>query len=310
MNQEVVTTIDRQPQTAEEIKTQIKRIQEIHRSVMLKDVHYGTIPGTGKPTLYKAGSELLLTTFRIAVDPDIEDLSGPDEIRYRVTLRGIASAEMRMDTISGILVGAGVGECSTNEEKYKWRAAMPKEWAATDEDRRRIKYGWKWAQARGEKIEIETPQVRTNPADLANTVLKMAKKRAQVDLCLTALAASDVFDQDLEDSPRAGDQPDAHPKSQTTAPKALYPDDDDGPAWPESEDPGVGMGEEPETPAHRSRQPNGGAVASSKQISMLKAKLYTAKLGETDFCRQFDLDVIDRLPRTRVDEALTWIGRA
>jgi hypothetical protein len=34
---------------------------------------------------------------------------------------------------------------------------------------------------------------------VANTVLKMAKKRALVDGVLTATAASDAFDQDLED---------------------------------------------------------------------------------------------------------------
>jgi hypothetical protein len=38
-----------------------------------------------------------------------------------------------------------------------------------------------------------------NPADVANTILKMAKKRAQIDMTLTATAASDVFEQDLED---------------------------------------------------------------------------------------------------------------
>jgi hypothetical protein len=44
-------------------------------------------------------------------------------------------------------------------------------------------------------------QVRTNPADVANTILKMAKKRAQVDAVITATAASDIFTQDIEDLP-------------------------------------------------------------------------------------------------------------
>lgn len=29
-------------------------------------VHYGIIPGTPKPTLFKAGSEIILSTFRIS----------------------------------------------------------------------------------------------------------------------------------------------------------------------------------------------------------------------------------------------------
>jgi hypothetical protein len=44
-------------------------------------------------------------------------------------------------------------------------------------------------------------EVRVDPADVANTVLKMAKKRAQIDMTLTATAASDIFTQDLEDLP-------------------------------------------------------------------------------------------------------------
>jgi len=36
---------------------------------------------------------------------------------------------------------------------------------------------------------------------VANTILKMAKKRAQVDAVITATAASDIFTQDIEDLP-------------------------------------------------------------------------------------------------------------
>ena len=43
-----------------------------------------------------------------------------------------------------------------------------------------------------------------NPYDLANTVLKMAKKRAQVDAVLTVASLSDLFTQDLEDLQEAG----------------------------------------------------------------------------------------------------------
>jgi hypothetical protein len=42
-------------------------------------------------------------------------------------------------------------------------------------------------------------QVRMNQSDIANTVLKMAKKRALVDAVLTITGASDCFSQDLDD---------------------------------------------------------------------------------------------------------------
>ncbi len=176
------------PATADQIKAQVNLIQEVMQSVMKPDVHFGKIPGTQKPTLLKPGAEKILSTFRVSVDPVVEDLSTPDEIRIRVVCRLLSS--------SGIFLGAGVGECSTSEEKYKWRAPIvPEEYEDTPPDRKRIKYKKGWDGKPNERIT----QVRTNPADLANTILKMAKKRALVDATLTITAASDIFDQDLDE---------------------------------------------------------------------------------------------------------------
>lgn len=181
-----LTVIEQRPLTANEIKANVQLIQQVMEAVMIKDTHYGTIPGTNKPTLYKAGAEKILATFKIGVEPLVIDLSTADEAKFRVMARGFMIADGRM-------VGQGVGEASSNEEKYKWRAAVcVEEYDATPEDRRRDKF-----QRDGKTIK----QVRTNPSDVANTVLKMAKKRAQIDLTLTATAASDVFAQDLEDLP-------------------------------------------------------------------------------------------------------------
>lgn len=176
--------------SAADIRQQVNLIQEVMKAVMQPEVHYGKIPGTDKPTLLKAGSEKILAIFRIAVEPIVEDLSGSDYFRYRVTCRGILP--------SGEIVGAGVGECSTDEDKYHWRGAVSeKEWEATPENRRRIKF----IRPNNYNKDGEVKQVRTNPADLANTVLKMAKKRAQIDLALTSTGASDIFTQDIEDLP-------------------------------------------------------------------------------------------------------------
>lgn len=175
------------PATAAEIRAQVNLIQEVMRAVMKEGTHYGTIPGTPKPTLYKAGSEKILSTFRIGCDPEVEDLSIPgEEARFRVRAKAVSQ-------VTGVFLGAGVGECSSSEEKYRWRGIVhEKEWIATPEDRRRIKY-----TRDGDEIK----QVRTHPSDVANTILKMAKKRAQIDVTLTVTAASDVFAQDIEDLP-------------------------------------------------------------------------------------------------------------
>jgi hypothetical protein len=174
--------------TAAEIRAQVNLIQEVMKAVMKDGVHFGTIPGTPKPTLYKPGAEKILSTFRIAIEPIVEDLSTSDEARFRVQARATSQA-------TGVFLGSGVGECSSSEEKYKWRGAICEmEYDETPEDRRRAV--WK----RGTK-PYQVKQVRTNHADVANTILKMAKKRAQIDVCLTVTAASDVFAQDIEDLP-------------------------------------------------------------------------------------------------------------
>lgn len=177
------------PLTSAEIQQQVNAIQHVLRDVMQRDVHYGVISGCKQPSLFKPGAEKIMATFRLAADPDITDLSADDVIRYQV--------KVRLTSPSGVFVGAGVGECSSNEEKYRWRRAVCKEeFEDTAPERRREK--WK---KYGSKPAFKEQQVRTEPADLANTILKMAKKRAQVDAVLTATAASDCFTQDVEDLP-------------------------------------------------------------------------------------------------------------
>lgn len=255
------------PQTADDIKSQVDLIQKVMNKIMVKDTHYGVIPGTKKNTLYKAGAEVLLTTFRLSVQPDVEDLSTSDEIRYRVHARGVHMGTQ-------VVVGIGVGECSSSEEKYKWRAAVcPEEFDYFEENRRRMKFKRGYNGGPSEQIQ----QVRTDPADSANTILKMAKKRAEVDLCLTALAASDVFAQDLEDMPESfREQQPSGPKSNSQAPRS-------------------------------NSQSGGNGWASDAQIRMLKAKSNGAPFTIEQLCTAFEVPIIEQMPFARVNEALKWI---
>lgn len=181
--------IEQGPMTALEVRSQVNLIQEVMKAVMKKDEHYGIIPGCQKPSLYKPGAEKLLVTFRISAEPIVEDLSTTDEARYRVIEKGTS-------ILTGAYLGSGIGECSSHEEKFKWRKAVcEEEWNETAEDRRREKW------ARGQNGGYKIKQIRTNHADVANTILKMASKRAYVALALKTTAASDIFEQDIEDLP-------------------------------------------------------------------------------------------------------------
>lgn len=175
-----------------DIISHVATVQEVMRAVMKPDVHFGVIPGTDKPTLLKPGAEVLCMAFRIADSYEIEDLSTPDTVRYRVTCTGTHQT-------TGVMLGTGMGEASSAEEKYKWRKAYKDEFEATPANLRREKKGW-------DKKKRETysvMQVRTEPADLANTILKMANKRAKMAMVLNVTAASDCFSQDLEDMDEA-----------------------------------------------------------------------------------------------------------
>ena len=194
-------------------------VGEVMRSVMKVDVHYGIIPGTDKPSLWKPGAEKVLMLFQLSTDYVIEDLSTRDCNRFRVVCRVTHIP-------SGAYIGAGVGEASTAEEKYQWRAAIcDEEYDATPPDRRKTKWYKRYDKASRTKVADSKKMIRTEPADLANTVLKMAKKRALIDAALTTGACSDLFSQDLEalrdlgfepdgeDAGRSAEEPKAEPKA-------------------------------------------------------------------------------------------------
>ena len=195
--------------TPGQVKQRLDSIQQLMKDVLkagTKDNNwegdYGIIPGTGKkPSLWKAGSEKILSMFEIAVDPIVEDLSTEDSRRYRITVR-------LSHVPSGNFLGAGLGEASSDETKYKWKKTFSKnEYENTPADRRRIKFG-QYKDSNGMWKDTEEMQVRQEPADLANTILKMAKKRAQVDATLTVTGASSMFDQDTIEEGGGSDTPD------------------------------------------------------------------------------------------------------
>ena len=174
------------------IRQNINMIQEAMQATMKRDTHFGTIPGCGKPSLYKAGAETLIALFKLSFQPTplpVDQVEG--EVRYLI--------KMDLSTRDGVFLGSGIGECSSGEEKYSWRAAVcQEEYDATPETKRRIKF--RKNKYRGGSVD-QIQQVRVPASDMANTILKMAKKRALIDAVLTATAASDIFAQDVEDLP-------------------------------------------------------------------------------------------------------------
>lgn len=219
--------------TVGELELQIKKIQEVMRVSMKEGEHYGVIPGTqGKPTLLKAGAEKLALVFRLAPSFDIHKTELPGghrEFEVICELKHIPS---------GRTLGQGVGSCSTMESKFRYRYAeaestgrpVPKDyWKARDihPDTAQDMLGGKgfipkkidgqWFICKRTDEKVENPDI----ADTFNTVLKMAKKRAQVDATLTATAASDFFTQDLDDMAENANA--AQKQAESTKPETTKP---------------------------------------------------------------------------------------
>jgi len=265
------------PLRVDELLGRVQRIQQVMSSVMKDNVHYGQIPGTPRKSLWKPGAELLCVTFHIAPRFEPEDLSNADEIRYRMTCTGVHQG-------TGALLGQGVGEASSSEEKYKWRKATgAAEFNNTPADRKRIKYA----------RDYQVQQVRTEPADIANTVLKMAAKRAHIAMTLNVLAASDMFQQDLEDLPEE-------------LREHLVDDDQPRARKPSREH----QGETIRAPQSKPSQSGGGPDLITPGFAAVARK----RLGSVDglqdqFCKHFGIADISELPFSKQDDARAWLDQ-
>ena len=163
----------------------LRSVGEIRKTLFVDGLHFGRIPGVGKPILFKPGAELLMQLYGLVPNfqENIEAVgAGGLDRRIMIT----ASV---LDT-EGRVVGNGYGFASTLEDRYKWRKACGKEEfeSVSDSDRRTIRAG-----------RDTLLQVRQSPDNVMNTVIKMARKRAMVDAVLTIFALSGYFTQDLED---------------------------------------------------------------------------------------------------------------
>lgn len=199
-------------QSVADVRHQVNEIQLLMRDTMRAGEHYGTIPGCGpKPALLLPGAQKILLLFNFAPEFEIVKTElGNDHREYDVTCR------LRHRPTGGF-VGEGVGTCTTREKKYRYRSGyepldepIPQDYkqkkaqyAKQGFGARKINDEWRWCKiAAGENPDI---------ADTYNTVLKMAKKRALCDAVITATAASDIFNQDIEeivvDPPHTDDVP-------------------------------------------------------------------------------------------------------
>lgn len=177
---------------------QVGLLQKLMSSVLKEGEHYSKIfEGNEKFVLLKPGAEKIALMFKMFPRFEIEktDLENGHREYY------VKCILYHRD--SGVVIGEGVGSCSTMESKYRYRwddtgNPVPKKYWET-KDQMLIGGNSYTVRKSGKEWRIYRKVEHDNPADYYNVVLKMAKKRAYVDAVITNTAASDFFVQDIDD---------------------------------------------------------------------------------------------------------------
>jgi hypothetical protein len=194
------------------------RMKDLFIRVLREGEHYGTTPGRkDSMMLYKSGAEVISSLFGLSASYKVNRTELEREhVSYEVTCT--------LNTIDeGLIMGEGLGVCSTYEKKYRYRyqekstgISVPRDfWETKDinilKDRLKasdiayndLKVGFS-KDSDGWTITLRKKVENDNPADMYNTVLKIARKRAFVDAVQTSLACSDIFSnpEDMEEFER------------------------------------------------------------------------------------------------------------
>ncbi len=256
---------------------------------MVEDVDYGKIPGTDKPTLLKPGAEKLTSLFRctpkaalITKEEDFE--RGFFNYMFRIRLVSIDTKEV---------LAEGFGSANSREGRYRWRNAnrkcphCQKETVFKSNRPGEGFYCWGKKGGCGAKFPEDAPAIvkqeigrveNDDIATLANTILKMAKKRALVDGAIALAHCSDMFNQDLDDILEVAQEESRAPKEQ---PKKSEPARQSKPS--QSSPP---AGNEPPHPADGPPPP--GSSPEAKAVQQVVNRAQEDKRATVDIRRRAD----------------------
>ncbi len=194
----------------DETKAQRAFLKEFIDSEMVEGTDYGKIPGTDDRSLLKPGAEKLVDIHRAEPDFEIVDriVDWDRPLFYYEIKCTLRDSDRRV-------LAVGMGSCSSRESKYRYRytkKVCPKCQAEALIVSKFGNVGWWFCFPKrggcGSEWEPEDERITSqvigkveNPdaADSANTILKMAKKRALVDGAIALARCSDLFTQDVED---------------------------------------------------------------------------------------------------------------
>ncbi|HQQ75731.1 MAG TPA: hypothetical protein PLB01_00115 [Thermoanaerobaculia bacterium] len=236
----------------------LRALRTFIKAEMVKGVDYGEIPGTKKKVKTEDGKTVEVPAQALLL-AGAQKTTMYFNARPRLDVRGTELAGGHVEYLvvcdlihrgTGNVIAQGIGSCSTMESKYRFRNASrvcPGCGQATIFKSKEPKPGKGWFCWRnrggcGLEFDGAAPEIvkqdngkveNENIHDQRNTVLKMAKKRAQVDAAMGLGCMSELFTQDVEDFDTyeipdegfaAGEIPlDAPPPAANEVPKAAPP---------------------------------------------------------------------------------------
>ena len=192
-----------------------QNMKDFVSGVLRENVDFGVVPGTDKPTLLKPGAEKLSRFFGMLIHLEVlamvEDWTGADHNGEAFFFYRYKAKAARGDMV----IAEGIGSCSSWEKKYRYRNGERKcpVCGKTTIIKGKEEYGGGWIcfakkGGCGAKFQSNDPAIteqqvgqviNPDPADIVNTIDKMAQKRAIIAAVLLACNASEYFTQDVED---------------------------------------------------------------------------------------------------------------
>ena len=190
------------------------KIENVVRQVMKPGIDYGVIPGTERPVLFQTGAQVLAQTFQFSQ-------------RYELRRYEFEGGHFEFEALcrlihipTDLVTAEGIGSATSLEPKYRYRRGEPEStgrqvpqhyWPIKKTNPAKfqemiggknflvkpIDGVWMICTRSEERLENE------DPAEVYNTIRKMAAKRSFIHAVLNATAASRVFsdeqlDEDLE----------------------------------------------------------------------------------------------------------------
>jgi hypothetical protein len=218
------------------------RIKRMQTALLIDGVDYGNIPGVDKPSLGKPGAEKFTLAYNTTAEITRSRVVGDNITTPLISYD--ARCDMHLGSFDGPVIGVGFGTCNSWEAKYRYRNAdrICPQCSKPTIIKGKAEYGGGWlcfakkggcgakfAEDAKAIVDQQVGQIENpDPWDLANTIMKMAEKRAHVDATLRTFAASGIFTQDMEDNvptdaPAKPAAPAAAPVARPAAPPPARP---------------------------------------------------------------------------------------